>query len=203
MSFLGDAFAIPPAKKTTETAAASAAASVPAAAAAAVAAPSEAVTAEDSATRSTDPAIQAANQKMMLTPPVPGGATTEGALPPLELMPADGAQAGPVVVVTAKAASEFRRILDEQKLPAETGLRLGVLGGGCSGFSYKLGFETVKAPLDWEGESNGVKIYIDPKSFLYLAGIELDFQDSLMGRGFVFNNPNAKKTCGCGESFQV
>jgi iron-sulfur cluster assembly protein len=78
-----------------------------------------------------------------------------------------------------------------------------VQGGGCSGFSYKMAFETVKAPLDWEGRSNGINIYIDPKSFLYLAGIELDFQDSLMGRGFVFNNPNAKKTCGCGESFTV
>lgn len=108
-----------------------------------------------------------------------------------------------VVAVTPRAAQEVRRIVEEQKLAPTTGLRLGVQGGGCSGFSYKLGFEAMKAPLDWEGESQGIKIFVDPKSFLYLSGVELDFQDSLMGRGFVFNNPNAKKTCGCGESFQV
>jgi iron-sulfur cluster assembly protein len=149
----------------------------------------------------------------LLSPPAPStgiSASIAPAIPALATHP-DQAQPQaseapvekPVVMVSPRAAQEFRRIVEEQKLPAGTGLRLGVQGGGCSGFSYKLGFETMKAPLDWEGESAGVPIYVDPKSFLYLSGVELDFQDSLMGRGFVFNNPNAKKTCGCGESFQV
>lgn len=184
MSFLGDAFAIP-AVKTAE-------APKPAPSVASTDGPI--LNPEDSNPRTTDATVNAASSQIVMTPPVPG---SEPVVNP------DAASAESVVVVTEKAVKEVRRIVDEQRLPGDTGLRLGVQGGGCSGFSYKLAFETVKAPLDWEGESNGVKIYIDPKSFLYLAGIELDFQDSLMGRGFVFNNPNAKKTCGCGESFTV
>lgn len=192
MSFLGDAFAIPAAK----TAPAPNTTNNP------VAAPAEAaqpvLNPEDSAARTTDPNVHAATAKVNIAPPIPGQAAA-----PIELTEAANIGADSVVVVTDKAAKEVHRIVEEQQLPGDTGLRLGVQGGGCSGFSYKLAFETVKAPLDWEGNSNGIRIYIDPKSFLYLAGIELDFQDSLMGRGFVFNNPNAKKTCGCGESFTV
>jgi iron-sulfur cluster assembly protein len=187
MSFLDEAFSIPTAKP--------AATAAPAAPAPRAEAQLPEVTSNDTAVRSSDPAVHAASAKVNLTPPLPGEAPV--AMP----APADGSES--VVTVTEKAAREVRRIIEEQKLPGDTGLRLGVQGGGCSGFSYKIAFETVKAPLDWEGNSSGIRIYIDPKSFLYLAGIELDFQDSLMGRGFVFNNPNAKKTCGCGESFTV
>lgn len=189
MSFLGDAFAIP-AAKTAKPAEATKPPEVNK-----TTAPE--LNPEDSAPRTTDANVNAASAKVSIAPPIPG---QEGAI---EITANPDAGADSVVVVTEKAAKEVRRIVDEQKLPGDTGLRLGVQGGGCSGFSYKLAFETVKAPLDWEGASHGIKIYIDPKSFLYLAGIELDFQDSLMGRGFVFNNPNAKKTCGCGESFTV
>lgn len=193
MSFLGDAFSIP--KPTATADGKSGAPTGPPA----QAAPGELeLRPEDSAPRTTDAAVHAASAKVNITPPLPGAEP----VPKPEAAAAAGTQDS-VIVVTDKAAKEVRRIVEEQKLPPDTGLRLGVQGGGCSGFSYKLAFETVKAPLDWEGTSNGIRIYIDPKSFLYLAGIELDFQDSLMGRGFVFNNPNAKKTCGCGESFTV
>jgi iron-sulfur cluster assembly protein len=199
MSFLGDAFSIPPTKPKGAAAPETASSAV---AASAAVAPSPAVTEElrpeDSAPRTTDAAVNAASAKVNITPSLPGAEPTPN---PEAAAAADSQES--VVAVTEKAAKEVHRIIEEQKLPGDTGLRLGVQGGGCSGFSYKLAFETVKAPLDWEGTSNGIRIYIDPKSFLYLAGIELDFQDSLMGRGFVFNNPNAKKTCGCGESFTV
>jgi iron-sulfur cluster assembly protein len=184
MSFLGDAFSVPPAK--------------PAGAAPPADPTAPEVAPDDSAPRTSDPAVRAASSKVALAPPIPGN---EPQANPEAAAAADTNES--VVAITERAAKEVRRIVEEQKLPAETGLRLGVQGGGCSGFSYKLAFETMSAPLDWEGTSNGIRIFIDPKSFLYLAGIELDFQDSLMGRGFVFNNPNAKKTCGCGESFTV
>ncbi|MFN0207460.1 MAG: HesB/IscA family protein, partial [Planctomycetota bacterium] len=201
MSFLGDAFSIPAAKPVDSNIAKKAAAPEPASnqSAGAQTAQLPEVLAEDFAVQSTDAAVQAASSKVMITPPLPGQEPVMG----MPLLDASEGGGESVVTVTEKAAKEVHRIVDEQKLPGGTGLRLGVQGGGCSGFSYKLAFETMKAPLDWEGESSGIKIYIDPKSFLYLAGIELDFQDSLMGRGFVFNNPNAKKTCGCGESFTV
>ncbi|HKE01865.1 MAG TPA: iron-sulfur cluster assembly accessory protein [Planctomycetota bacterium] len=202
MSFLGDAFSIPP-----KGAGAPAATAPPKPAAAAEPAGKTA----DPAPKAAPSAAPPATASEELQPPKPSGPAIPVAppLPGMELpVPApeaaqDATEGGLVVIVTPRAAQEVRRIVEEQKLPATTGLRLGVQGGGCSGFSYKLGFETMKAPLDWEGESSGIPIYIDPKSFLYLSGVELDFQDSLMGRGFVFNNPNAKKTCGCGESFQV
>ena len=199
MSFLGDAFAIPATKQAQAAPTADSQQSAAPAMTAAPAVPSpDEIRPEDVAPRTSNPAVQAASARVALAPPIPGNEPTAN--------PEAAAAAEPnerIVAVTERAAKEVRRIVEEQKLPADTGLRLGVQGGGCSGFSYKLAFETMKAPLDWEGVSSGIKIYIDPKSFLYLAGIELDFQDSLMGRGFVFNNPNAKKTCGCGESFTV
>jgi len=82
------------------------------------------------------------------------------------------------------------------------GLRLGVSGGGCSGLSYKIEFSEPK-PNDNVLEMSNVKILIDPKSAIYLKGIVLDFKDGLNGKGFVFDNPNAKNTCGCGESFSI
>ena len=107
------------------------------------------------------------------------------------------------VGLTEKAVVELKRIVNDQKLPEGTAVRVGVKGGGCSGFSYTLGFDDKLAPTDQINEVEGFKVVCDPKSFLYLNGTVLDFEDTLMGRGFKFKNPNASKTCGCGESFSV
>jgi len=108
-----------------------------------------------------------------------------------------------MISLTERAAHEVRRIVTEQKLPEATALRVGVKGGGCSGFSYTLGFDDQVSETDQVLEVDGVKVVCDPKSFLYLHGTQIDFEDNLMGRGFKFGNPNAAKTCGCGESFSV
>ena len=108
-----------------------------------------------------------------------------------------------MIGITERAAGEIRRIVTEQNLPELTALRVGVKGGGCSGFSYTLGFDDKVGEIDQIFESYGVRVVCDPKSFLYLNGTEVDFEESLMGRGFKFGNPNADKTCGCGESFSV
>jgi len=109
------------------------------------------------------------------------------------------------ILLSEAAAKEIRNIIKEQDLPAEkTRLRVGVKGGGCSGFSYLLDLtEEEPADTDEELESNGVKILIDNKSLLYLDGTEIDFRDEVMQKGFVFKNPNATSTCGCGSSFQA
>ncbi len=108
-----------------------------------------------------------------------------------------------MITITERAAKEIKRIVAEQNLPANSALRVGVKGGGCSGFSYTLGFDDEVGEVDQVTEQDGVRIVCDPKSFLYLNGTELDFEDNLMGRGFKFGNPNAAKSCGCGESFSV
>ncbi len=108
-----------------------------------------------------------------------------------------------MIAITPRAAMEVRRILADQKLPATTALRVGVKGGGCSGFSYTLGFDDLISEVDQLAELDGVRVVCDPKSFLYLNGTQIDFEDNLMGRGFKFGNPNAAKSCGCGESFSV
>jgi iron-sulfur cluster assembly protein len=107
------------------------------------------------------------------------------------------------ISMTERAVHEVKRIVTEQSLPNGTGLRVGVKGGGCSGFSYTLGFDDNQNPTDQLSEIDGVQIMCDPKSFLYLNGTVVDFEDNLMGRGFKFTNPNASKSCGCGESFSV
>ena len=109
-----------------------------------------------------------------------------------------------MITISERAVKEVRRIIDEQKLPDETVLRVGVKGGGCSGFSYSVGFDDLVQETDQVFASeSGFQLVCDPKSFLYLNGTMLDFEESLMGRGFKFGNPNASKTCGCGESFSV
>ncbi len=108
-----------------------------------------------------------------------------------------------MIEITDRAVSEVKRIVSEQKLPDATALRVGVKGGGCSGFSYTLGFDDQVSETDQIYEIAGVRVVCDPKSFLYLNGTQIDFEDNLMGRGFKFGNPNAAKTCGCGESFSV
>jgi iron-sulfur cluster assembly protein len=107
------------------------------------------------------------------------------------------------LLLSETAAKEIKKIITEQNLPAEqTKLRVGVKGGGCSGFSYMLDLtEEPKTEADEEMEAHGVKILVDMKSYLYLNGVEIDFKDEVMGRGFVFKNPNATSTCGCGSSF--
>ena len=107
--------------------------------------------------------------------------------------------------LTEAAAKEIKTIIKDQGLPeAETKLRVGVKGGGCSGFSYMLDLtEEPAGESDEQLEAHGVKILCDMKSYLYLNGVEIDFKDEVMGRGFVFKNPNATSSCGCGSSFSA
>ena len=110
-----------------------------------------------------------------------------------------------MILITEKAAQAIKRIQEkEAPAPGEGMLRVMVVGGGCSGYSYKLGFDNQPAAAnDQVFEQNGVKIVCDAKSMLFLGGTELDFSDGLNGTGFVFNNPNAKRKCGCGTSFSA
>ncbi len=107
------------------------------------------------------------------------------------------------ITLTERAAEEIKRIFTEQKMPEETALRVGIKGGGCSGFTYNLGVAKEPADDDEIFLSHDVRVLCDRKSYLYLNGTEVDFNDDLMNRGFVFNNPNAKGQCGCGMSFST
>ena len=108
------------------------------------------------------------------------------------------------VMLTEKAANEVKRILADQKVEPGTVLRVGVTGGGCSGFSYALAFDkTYDEKTDSKYEYHGVPVVVDKKSALYLDGTTIDFYDGLEARGFKFDNPNAVKSCGCGSSFQA
>ena len=107
-----------------------------------------------------------------------------------------------MIVVTDSAAEKIKDMLEEQG-HSDFGLRVGVMGGGCSGFQYRLAFENTSEEMDQIIEDNGVKVFVDPKSCLYLNGITLDYVDGLMGAGFKIENPNARSTCGCGESFSA
>jgi iron-sulfur cluster assembly protein len=106
------------------------------------------------------------------------------------------------VILSETAAREIRTIIEQQELDKDkVRLRVGVKGGGCSGFSYVLDLTENQKDTDEVFERHGVKIICDPKSLLYLNGTTIDFRDEIMGRGFVFSNPNATSTCGCGSSF--
>ena len=107
------------------------------------------------------------------------------------------------IKITDKAANEIKNIMTENNVPENYGLRVGVKGGGCSGLTYTLGFDAEKKDGDTIIELKGIKLFVDGKSLFYLSGTELDFTDGLNGKGFIFNNPNAAKTCGCGDSFSV
>jgi iron-sulfur cluster assembly protein len=107
------------------------------------------------------------------------------------------------VTLSEKAASVVKRIITDQNMPAETVLRIGVQGGGCSGFSYSLGWDTTTSERDRVADFHGVKLAIDKKFDPYLEGTVIDYYDGLEKQGFVFNNPNVVKSCGCGSSFQV
>ena len=111
------------------------------------------------------------------------------------------------IKLTEKAVTELKTLmsseLEAERLPSDASLRLMVVGGGCSGFSYRMGFDTKVNEDDNVTEIDGIKVVVDGKSMLYLEDTEVDFQDGLNGRGFVFNNPNSSGTCGCGSSFSV
>jgi iron-sulfur cluster assembly protein len=109
-----------------------------------------------------------------------------------------------MISITEKAKTQLEVLMQKEQVDTQTGyVRVGVEGGGCSGLSYQLKFDTELKENDKVFEDKGLKLIVDKKSFLYLVGTELDFTDGLNGKGFQFNNPNASRTCGCGESFSV
>ena len=109
------------------------------------------------------------------------------------------------IYITDKAKERVIKLMEDAGVAGDPAyfLRVGVVGGGCSGLSYKLDFDNVQKSSDQVFEHNGLKVVTDLKSFLYLVNTELDFSDGLDGKGFVFNNPNASRSCACGESFAV
>ncbi|HVT82820.1 MAG TPA: iron-sulfur cluster insertion protein ErpA [Phycisphaerae bacterium] len=107
------------------------------------------------------------------------------------------------ITLSETAAKEIKSIIKDQGLTENVALRVGVKGGGCSGFSYVLDLTEAAPENDEIMESHGIKILTDRRSFLYLNDTEIDFKDEVMGRGFVFKNPNATHTCGCGSSFSA
>ena len=127
----------------------------------------------------------------------------EGAL---AAQPQSAAPKTPVqgIHVTEKALKRIRVAMAKEGIsPTEGGLRLGVLGGGCSGLSYSIRFDTQPRERDRIYDFDGVRIFVDPKSFLYLHGMTLDYEETLMRQGFNFVNPNSARSCGCGSSFSA
>jgi iron-sulfur cluster assembly protein len=107
-----------------------------------------------------------------------------------------------MIHVSEKAAEKIRELLQKEGVPAESGgLRVGVQGGGCSGLSYAMRLDTEARNRDKVFEENGARIFVDPKSYLYLHDTTLDYHEDLMKQGFVFQNPQATRSCGCGSSF--
>jgi len=106
-----------------------------------------------------------------------------------------------MIQVTPKAISRIKQVFAREGVSG--GLRLGVLGGGCTGLSYQFKFDAKERPNDHVLEFEGVKLMVDPKSMLFLKGMTLDYKESLLQSGFVFDNPNAQKSCGCGSSFSA
>ncbi len=113
----------------------------------------------------------------------------------------DGVELG--VAITEKAAGKIKYFAAKDGLTENVGLRVAVKGGGCSGMTYDLDITDQELETDKVVEQYGVKVMVDKKSYIFLVGTELDFSDGLNGKGFVFTNPNAKKSCGCGTSFSV
>ncbi len=109
---------------------------------------------------------------------------------------------GPVIHLTEKAAKKIIALLEKDGVPAQSGgLRVGVQGGGCSGLSYAMRLDTQARDRDKIFEEFGARIFVDAKSLLYLSGTTLEYEETLMRQGFVFQNPNAARNCGCGSSF--
>ena len=107
-----------------------------------------------------------------------------------------------MITLTEKAADKVKEIL-KNEMKEDHALRFGIKGGGCSGFSYTMNIDKVFSESDQVFENNGIKIVVDAKSFIYLNGTEVDYIENLSGSGFAFTNPNATRTCGCGNSFQA
>jgi iron-sulfur cluster assembly protein len=107
-----------------------------------------------------------------------------------------------MIEITERAIGKVKEILDSQD-PKPTGLRIAVVGGGCSGFSYSMAFENSPNILDKTYSFDGLKVFVDQASLLYLDGAQVDYVETLEGSGFKFENPNVKSTCGCGSSFNV
>lgn len=107
-----------------------------------------------------------------------------------------------MITVTESAKKQALRLIEESDVP-NSFIRVGVQGGGCSGLMYELNFDNQKLETDISFEDNGIKVVVDKKSELYLQGTILDYSGGLNGKGFFFSNPNADRTCGCGESFSI
>jgi iron-sulfur cluster assembly protein len=130
--------------------------------------------------------------------------STTSTTPPATGTGAAGTGAEAPIRITETAAREIHAIIKQQELdPAKIRLRVGVKGGGCSGFSYLLDLTETQKPYDECFDQHGITVIVDPKSLLYLSGTTIDFKDEIMGRGFVFHNPKATGTCGCGSSFSA
>jgi len=108
-----------------------------------------------------------------------------------------------MITITDKAKTKIEEIMENEQYDSSYFVRVAVESGGCSGLTYLLNFDNVEQKDDQVFEDKGVKLVLNIKSFLYLSGTELDFSDGLTGKGFVFNNPNASRSCACGESFAV
>ena len=108
-----------------------------------------------------------------------------------------------IVSISEKAAEKIKYFAAKEGITGEVGVRVAVKGGGCSGLTYDLDITDQELESDKIVEQHGVKVMVDKKSYIYLVGTELEFSDGLNGKGFVFSNPNAKKTCGCGTSFGI
>jgi iron-sulfur cluster assembly accessory protein len=113
-----------------------------------------------------------------------------------------GSENTEMITVTPVATTKVKEIMGQQN-PAPVALRVAVVGGGCSGFSYHMAFENSENPTDNVYEFDGLKIFVDQMSEMYLEGVSIDYIETLEGAGFKFNNPNVKSTCGCGSSFSV
>ena len=107
------------------------------------------------------------------------------------------------ISLTEKAVAQVRRLMAQENIPATHGLRVSVKGGGCSGLSYVLGFDADPKETDKVMEMHGMRVFVDPKSLFHISGTVLDYSDGLNGKGFIFQNPKAARTCGCGSSFGV
>jgi iron-sulfur cluster assembly protein len=119
-------------------------------------------------------------------------------------LPKQDGPPGRDIQVTEKAVARIRAAMAKEGIsPEQGGLRLGVLGGGCSGLSYNVKFDTQPRDRDRVYQYGDVRVFVDPKSYLYLAGMVLDYEETLMRRGFNFINPNSQKSCGCGTSFSA
>src|SRR5690348_2711650 len=128
-------------------------------------------------------------------------ATTTTPVHPQETTPAETAKKAPIML-TPKAVEKVKEIMAQQN-PVPAGLRVGVVGGGCSGFSYSMSFENASGLMDKVFDMNGLKVYVDATSLTYLNGCTVDYLETLEGAGFKFDNPQVKSTCGCGSSFSV